>query len=76
MRNNVPELPQFGPVIILLLDVIEDLIVGKDLLILALSIINGAAELEPFSLAMEFGIVVFNGLDNACAEPLTILLRI
>jgi len=29
-----------------------------------------------FSLAMEFGIVVFNGLDNAGAEPLTILLGI
>jgi len=74
MHNNVPELPQLGPIIILLLDVIEDLIVGKDLLILV--IINGAEELELISMAMELSILLFNGLDNASMESLTILLWI
>jgi len=55
----VPELPQFGLIIILLLDVIEDLIVSKDLLILI--IVNGAEELEMIRKAMEFGILLFNG---------------
>jgi len=74
MHNNVPECPQLGPIIILLLDVIEDLIVSKDLLILI--IINGAEELEPISMAMELSVLLFNGLDNASMESLTILLWI
>ena len=47
MGNDVPELPQFGSIFILLLDVIEDLIVGENFLILV--IIDEAAQLEPFS---------------------------
>jgi len=74
MHNNACELPQLGPIIILLLDVIEDLIVAENLRILV--IIDGAAELELVSIAIEMGIMVFNGLDNACTKSLTILLRI
>ena len=74
MHNNAPELPQFGPIIILLLNVIEDLIVSKDLLILI--IIDGAEELETIRMAMKLSILLFNGLDNAGTEPLTVLLWI
>ena len=74
MHNNAPELLQFGPFIILLLNVIEDLIVSKDLLILV--IINGAEELELISMAMEFSTLLFNCLDNASMESLAILLWI
>jgi len=53
MGENVPELPHFGSIFILLLNVIEDLIVSKDLFILV--IINGAEDLNwsawPWSLA-------------------------
>ncbi len=74
MGFNMPKLPHFGPIIILLLDVIENLIIGQDLFILI--IIDRAAELEPFSLVMEFGIVVLKGLENMSMEPLTVLLWI
>ncbi len=73
MCYNASELPQFGPIIILLLDVVEDLIVGENFLMLA--IIDGAAELEPCGIAMEVGIMVFNFLDNVGAKSLAILLR-
>ena len=60
MCNNVPELPQLGSIIILLLNVIEDLIVVENLHILV--VIDRAVECEPFSIAMELGIMVVNGL--------------
>jgi len=70
----MPELLQLGPIIILLFNVIEDLIVAENSLILV--IIDGAAKLEPVSIAMELGIIVFDGLDNAGAKSLTVLLGI
>ena len=71
MHYNMSELPQVGPTIILLLDVIEDLIVSKDLLILV--IIDGAEELETIRMAVELSVLLFNGLDNVSMESLTIL---
>ena len=72
MCQNAPELPQFSPVVILLLNIVEDLIVRKDLLILV--IIDGAEELEMVRMAMKLSVLLFNGLENVCAEPLTVLL--
>jgi len=74
MGKNAPELPHFGPIVILLLDVVEDLIVSKNLLILV--VIDGAEELETIRMAMKLSILLFNGLDNAGTEPLTVLLWI
>jgi len=71
MGNNSPELPHFGSIIILLLNMIEDLIVGENFLILV--IIDRAVELGPFSIAIELGILLFNGLDNVGSKPLTVL---
>ncbi len=39
-----------------------------------LTIISGAEKLEPFSIAMELGILLFNGLDIVGSKPLTALL--
>jgi len=50
MGNNSPELPHFGSIIILLLNMIEDLIVGENFLILV--IIDRAVELGLFSIAI------------------------
>jgi len=72
MGKNAPELPHFDAIVILLLDLVEDLIVGKDLLILI--VINGADELETIRMAVKFSVLLFNGLDNAGTEPLTVLL--
>jgi len=41
-----------------------------------LVIIYGAAKLEPFSITMELGILLLNGLDNMGTKPLTIFLGI
>ncbi len=62
MGNNVSELPQFGSIVILLLNVIEDLTLKQTFFVLV--IIDGAAELELFSITMELGILLFNGLNN------------
>jgi len=41
-----------------------------------LIIIDGAAELEPFSITMELGVLIFDGLDNAGTKPLIVFLGI
>jgi len=56
MHNNEPELPKVGPIIILLVNVIEDLIVAEDILILI--IIDRATELESFGLLIQLDIMV------------------
>jgi len=74
VSNNAPALSQIGPIIILLVNVIEDLIVWDNFLVLIIMV--GASELEPFGITVELGILLFNGLDNVGTEPLTILLGI
>jgi len=59
---------------VLLLNVVEDLIVWEDFLILI--IIYWTTEHEPSSIAVKLGILLLDGLDNACAKPLTIFLWI
>jgi len=73
-HNNVPEFPQFGPIIILLLNVIEDPIVWEYFLIL--NIINSATKLEPFGITVKLGILLLNDLDNVRSKSLTIFLWI
>ena len=58
MHCNASELPHFGPIIILLLNVIEGLIVGENLLILV--VVNRAAELELVSIAMAWTMQAWN----------------
>ncbi len=75
MSNNSSEFPQLGPIIILLLIVVEDHIVGENFLILV--IIDGATmELELFSIIVELSILFLNDLDNVSVKPLTIFLGI
>jgi len=72
--NNAPELPQFGPIAILLLNLIEHLIVGEDFLILI--IMMEQQNLNHSALPWSWASLLLNGLDNAGTEPLTILLGI
>ncbi len=74
MGYNAPEFPYLGSIIILLLNVVEDFIVGENFLILV--IIDGAAELERISITVEISIMVLNGLDYASMESLAILMGI
>jgi len=72
LSSDALELPEFGTRIILLLDVVEDLGVGQDLL--KLIIIDRTAELESFGVGSKLGIMVLDGLHNLCAKVLSILL--
>ncbi len=56
MSSNVLKLPKFGPIIILLLYVVEDLIVGQDFLILI--IVHRAPELEMGAIVEKLAIML------------------
>ncbi len=74
MCCDATELPHLGPVIILLLNIIEDLVVRQDLLILI--IIDRAVELEPFRFLMQLCIMILKGFNNMSMKSLAILLGI
>jgi len=72
MSGDALELPEFGTGVILLLNVVEDLGIGQDLL--ELVIIDRAPELEPVSIGSKLVILVLDGLQDPCAEALSVLL--
>jgi len=74
MSYDAPEFPYLGAIIILLLNVVEDLIVGENFLISI--IIDGAAELETISMAMGIGIMSSMTWTMQGTESLAILMGI
>jgi len=72
--SDALEFPESGAGVILLLDVVKNLGVGKDFL--KLIVIDRTPKLESFGIGIKFGILVLDGLYNSCAEALSVFLRV